>query len=566
MKKLLAALLALALLASMPLVSLADVSYTAVTSPNRYAYLAKDTNCYTARSDLGYQVFDANGNALSAAYGSITIRNGGAYYEVANENGLNNAGLLDAQGKEVLPLAYGDIEYLDNGWVLAYELAPAEGDVGEYTSSSTGEKYNVIRTDVVYNGQLIGSLSREDYIKSYSTSVRGNFLLIRKSQTEGYWLDPQFNRLEVVAEDYLSTTEFEDIYKKGVMHSPTQQWAFVEGCTLTPDQVTQTVWFDYLKGNLFDLQGNLLASGLPYESVRYRGDYMLTRLHGLYGIMANDGTVIVEPTYAEVGSDDNFFYSGYAPVITEKGELNFIDTTGAVTASVPYQLSSSDYRGFSYGAPIVAVKNMGMFTIITATAGELAEKYQDVGGYPHAKSTIFAVQKDDLWGVIDMAGNTVVPFIHKSAPEISKDGSVIIGYDENRDYIIYTLNQAEETNAPYDRVEMMSGEIGDEPAAPEVPAEPAAPAEGWACACGSVNTGKFCPECGATEPVATEAPVPAAEDSFWTCLNCQALNSGKFCTECGTAKPEVKPTCTNCGYDPGVIVPKFCPECGTKFE
>jgi len=347
------------------------------------------------------------------------------------------------------------------------------------------------------------------------------------------------------------------------MHSPTQQWAFVEGCTLTPDQVTQTVWFDYLKGNLFDLQGNLLASGLPYESVRYRGDYMLTRLHGLYGIMANDGTVIVDPTYAEVGSDDDFFFSGYAPVITEKGELNFIDTTGAVTASVPYQLSSSDYRGFSYGAPIVAVKNMGMFTIITATAGELAEKYQDVGGYPHAKSTVLAVQKDGLWGVIDMAGNTVVPFIHKNAPEISKDNSIIIGYDENRDYIIYTLNQAEETNAPYERVTLMSGEIGDEPVA-----EPAAAADGWTCACGSVNTGKFCTECGATEPVATEAPAaPAEEDGSWDCA-CGSVNTGKFCPECGSAKPEevVEPSCANCGYKPGEEAPKFCPECGTKFE
>ena len=43
----------------------------------------------------------------------------------------------------------------------------------------------------------------------------------------------------------------------------------------------------------------------------------------------------------------------------------------------------------------------------------------------------------------------------------------------------------------------------------------------WTCACGHVNTGKFCSECG--------APKPAGP---WTC-SCGAVNSGKFCSECG---------------------------------
>ena len=58
-------------------------------------------------------------------------------------------------------------------------------------------------------------------------------------------------------------------------------------------------------------------------------------------------------------------------------------------------------------------------------------------------------------------------------------------------------------------------------------AAPAAPAaESWTCACGNVNTGKFCSECGAKKP---EAP--------WTCA-CGTVNTGKFCSECGAKKPE----------------------------
>lgn len=48
---------------------------------------------------------------------------------------------------------------------------------------------------------------------------------------------------------------------------------------------------------------------------------------------------------------------------------------------------------------------------------------------------------------------------------------------------------------------------------------------GWACGCGTVNTGKFCAECGSPKP----------ENGPWTC-GCGAVNSGKFCSECGKPK------------------------------
>ncbi len=47
----------------------------------------------------------------------------------------------------------------------------------------------------------------------------------------------------------------------------------------------------------------------------------------------------------------------------------------------------------------------------------------------------------------------------------------------------------------------------------------------WTCACGTVNTGKFCSECG--------KPRPAGE---WIC-SCGTANSGKFCSECGKPRP-----------------------------
>ncbi|MEG2204994.1 MAG: virion core protein, partial [Oscillospiraceae bacterium] len=45
--------------------------------------------------------------------------------------------------------------------------------------------------------------------------------------------------------------------------------------------------------------------------------------------------------------------------------------------------------------------------------------------------------------------------------------------------------------------------------------QPAAAANGWACGCGAVNTGKFCAECGKPQP-----------DAGWVC-GCGAVNTGK---------------------------------------
>ena len=95
-------------------------------------------------------------------------------------------------------------------------------------------------------------------------------------------------------------------------------------------------------------------------------------------------------------------------------------------------------------------------------------------------------------------------------------------------------------------------------AAPVAPAAPAAPTDGWKCACGAVNTGKFCIECGGKKP----------EDG-WKCA-CGSVNKGKFCPECGAKKPAGVPQykCDKCGWEPekGATPPRFCPECGDKFD
>lgn len=96
-------------------------------------------------------------------------------------------------------------------------------------------------------------------------------------------------------------------------------------------------------------------------------------------------------------------------------------------------------------------------------------------------------------------------------------------------------------------------QMNHQPAAPAPAAQ--APANSWTCKCGTVNTGKFCTECGSAQG--------------WTC-KCGAVNKGKFCPECGAKKPESEPqyACDKCGWEPEdpKNPPKFCPECGDRFD
>ena len=79
----------------------------------------------------------------------------------------------------------------------------------------------------------------------------------------------------------------------------------------------------------------------------------------------------------------------------------------------------------------------------------------------------------------------------------------------------------------------------------------AAPAAGsWTCECGTVNTGKFCAECGKPKPVS----------NTWIC-ECGTENTGKFCAECGKPKPASDTWICECGTE---NTGKFCLECGKK--
>lgn len=100
---------------------------------------------------------------------------------------------------------------------------------------------------------------------------------------------------------------------------------------------------------------------------------------------------------------------------------------------------------------------------------------------------------------------------------------------------------------------------GNNPA-PAVSQTPAV--SGWTCECGTVNTGKFCQNCGKAQPA------PQSVEG-WTCA-CGSVNQGNFCQNCGAKRPAGAPLyqCDKCGWKPEdpKNPPKFCPNCGDPFD
>lgn len=70
-----------------------------------------------------------------------------------------------------------------------------------------------------------------------------------------------------------------------------------------------------------------------------------------------------------------------------------------------------------------------------------------------------------------------------------------------------------------------------------------------------------------TPPASVQAPQPEGKPAAaeWTC-KCGMVNTGKFCPECGAKRPHYR--CDKCGWEPEdqSKPPKFCPECGDKFD
>ena len=464
-----------------------------------------------------YTMIDVDGNELtSAPY--LCMDELHEFFEVATEKGLNNRGLIDANGAEVIPMQYGDIDYLDSRWQIGVVLEPATADNYDYKTLFSAETsfYLVSAYDVYYCGKMIGSLNRSDY--SYANPF-GAYLYIKDRAGNYSFYDSEFNK-----SDCQSASGYSEYGDKN-WHLGSNQQAFTPGCTLTPDEVDQDI--SCINNQFFDLQGNLLFNAPnSYDSVyEFKGDYASVTRDGKYGLINKNGEEVVPCLYEIIYCDQAYMCGGYQAVVKD-GKVGYVDAQGNETTEFKYSESSAATSGYSLFTTINGLD--GRIIVVSAAVGELPNTY-DRTSYPQDEACpLLAVSDGDKAGVIDLEGNAVIPLdgTYDSIYDLqfSNDGTVVIGEIDYDNYAVYKIEQTAPESTP------------------KAAAQPTQP----------------------TDNTPTDDQ-PAGET--WTCADCNTQNSGNFCTNCGAKRPEQPETivCAGCGYQPEGDIPNFCPNCGMQF-
>lgn len=509
MKKLILLLLALCLTFPALADSQVESQYTLEARSldmNRYT----NTMAALMKGESNYVLLSAEGEKLTdKPYLSMRPRE--QFYEVALEEGTNTLGLIDSEGREILPLSYGDVEVISPRWQVGVVLEEATVDNYDYKSWGGEHFYLVSAYDFFFNGAKVGSLGRTEY---GSANAFGNYLYIRDKAGAISYYDSAF-RKSAYEGDSIYSEYVEDYRTHAFWHPGSNQQAFTADCTLTPEDVQCAI--ACINNQFFDLQGNLLFSAAsPYDTVsKFENGYARVRAYGKYGLLDENGREVIPCQYDEISCSNTYFGAGYQ-IVVKDGKVGYVDQNGSETT--PFQYSSS--TASSYCSPFTYLNSLeGDVIVISAAVGEIPQRFRDISMASDRDScpVICVSPEEDKAGVMDLAGNMVIAadgtYDDTYDLSLSNDGTLVIGRSSGGLYTVYRL--------AHTAVESV-------PAAQEETVEPAN-VDGWAC-----------PACG-------------------------TQNAGKFCTECGAARSAEGLSCLHCGYTPEGSLPKFCPECGTKW-
>ncbi len=478
----------------------------------------KNSDTYVLFSPSGEKLTDGQYTSMYATdYGFFKV-------EAASEDGVHNDGLIDSTGRVLIPPEYADISVVSSRWQVGIKLVPCEADDKDYTFSnwSTNEKlfFRIDTVDFFLDGEKAGSLSRADY-DGYPTA-HGAYICVQNRERQRFWYDRTMSE----GRPAQSSSEYETQYKNRVTtytHNGSGQTAFAPGCTLTPEDVDQSVVYE--NGHALDLQGNVLYDAKQnYDSNRPMsgGAYCRVKIYGKWGVIDREMNEVIPLEYDEISyEDESLSRFGYIGAVKD-GKFGFVNAAGEVTCPFVYAKDIVSNKG-----TFATIKNLdGTIIVLSAAAGELPEHYAEVSVPGYSGSMSFTARNaSGERGAVGLYGNVLVPFsADNRSISLSADGRIAVVSKGGYVYEIYHFDDADLFPA-----DLVNGAGEHTEKAPETPETAAG--DTWTCANGHEgNTGKFCTECG--------SPRPAAEDDgTWTCANGHEGNTGKFCSECGSPKP-----------------------------
>lgn len=477
----------------------------------------------------GYALYDLNSNALTEAvyygmsgtnHGLVQVRNGDGMY-----------GILNKLGEQIIPCEYDDIKICSNRWQIGIKLALTEGEPYDYKSffSSSDKYYIVTQYDVYYRGALIKTLARDDYDLSTSYAY-GDYLYIRNRAKESFFYDKEFNATSVTSSQEYATKGAD------IIHLPTGQKAFCAECTLDIDSVGNP--YRYIKSiNAFvDVNGNeaLKLDRVYYSVSDFVNGYATVQEIDtfLYGVIDTNGNIVIPCEYDSI-SYTGLFSSEYQQV-RNGDNYGYYNKDGVLTCPTEYSYKSAKEYG---NKGMIYVDMNSNYKYVSPAKGMLEQEFKEVRFlYATAAPVMVVTNHADEVGLMDVYGDMVLPYqkISSYNIQVSYNAEAVLVKKDGKAYV-YGVEITEPT-PPVDTPN--ADELPEDAAEADAPPEDTPdnddnavqPSDGtWICDCGSQNTSKFCPECGAAKP----------PELVTACPNCQTeasdpQNPPKFCPECGT--------------------------------
>lgn len=390
-----------------------------------------------------YQLMDAKGKILVTAdegYSDMDLLDGFFRVEKDGAEDLKNLGLLATDGTVIIPAEYGLVEVLNDRWqagILYKDGSEADYDLSvTYYGDTKDTFYYLIDTvDFFFDGEKVGTLEGE--VCRYSRQAFGAYLGVTGKDSNTCFFNSKMEP-SPYEDPYMTLEEYDWDYDENsneiYIHQGTGQIAFQPDCTLTPEEVENALL--YKEGKIYDLQGKEVCSfSREYEYINDSSDeFAVVELDDLEGLVSLDGKEIIPPEYDALGgSEYEILKFGY--IAAEKdGKFGFFDAKGKLVCDILYPAEDASI----YGNVAYLRNDDGLYTVITAEAGELPEKYTYISLTGEDGCVAFAAEKaDESTGLVDVKGKVLIPFSKDCyGIDVTEDGSIALATMGDH-YLIY---------------------------------------------------------------------------------------------------------------------------------
>ncbi|MBR3402292.1 MAG: DUF1002 domain-containing protein [Parasporobacterium sp.] len=379
-------------------------------------YWVDGTNVLKYADGRGYGLMDIDGKHLTEAkYDSLYGEYG--YVEAAIYNGtVNDEGLLNVAGQEIIPCQYGNIDFENRYWVVCWNLTDATEDDAD--AHDFDDNYYKITTADIYfleneQAKLVATLPRAEIGEYYANGKTIN--VENRSTGEVSCYNSDFEAVETGLKSAYSAPDGD---LTGVIH------------TFRENRM------DGLK----DAQNNvLLEPAYPYIYLYEDRDYVLISSGSYEGLIDWDGNEIIFTDYDSIESNyygpvgahsrssSGYSGNGYITAV-EDGKYVFLDVNGNVTYDSG--VSQTEYEDEVCGASVLYEDASGQAHILAADGKDtVISGYNRVSPLYYGSGMLYRVQSEDYsYGLIDWHGNVIFEPKFDSI-YMSADGTHLLVYE-----------------------------------------------------------------------------------------------------------------------------------------